>query len=643
MSYFKEIDSYETYANSEDDFHFIYNANSGGGQAFFAGRFRDENGNLISPSSLDNLEGCFHFKNKNEKGVYDILLDDQSVCYEIKTRSATNNSMKMGVGRTKPNPSSAITTFLMLPETCGVKKSENMGTSVLSTRNYWLQSMWLSVDKIDGNKVFFTPRDCIVAGGVDKQGHGTIKYFSIDFNKRIADIIKIADKNTLDPDVIACVKHFADIYKGEKKFLYEESAEFIKTLMKLLLERFPDRYSGNLDPLTFIKEITHLRDKTNMVTKMTRSDLLAAIRTKPFVLLAGMSGTGKTRIVRQLAQGCCPEGCDLAANTNKPGNYECIPVRPNWHDSTGLMGYITRITRNQQPEYVVTDFVRFLAKAWLYEEEGIPFFLCLDEMNLAPVEQYFAEYLSVIESRQRDTTGKIITDPLIRIENEQILRSMINDVYKGVEHEIAEKFEAFFVEQGGIPIPSNFIVMGTVNMDETTCSFSRKVLDRAMTFELNEVDMSEGLEDCPDIAIGSIPLIAAKGSFTHGWQVYEEDKDNCDKIKDYLVVVNCALDKTPFKFAYRTRDEIMAYCVERMKDKISLAEALDEATSMKILSRIEGDEQTINKELLEKIRIEIEKGLETVNGTEYSSKICLPKLEEMTTRLSNTGFTSFWT
>ena len=155
--------------------------------------------------------------------------------------------------------------------------------------------------------------------------------------------------------------------------------------------------------------------------------------------------------------------------------------------------------------------------------------------------------------------------------------------------------------------------------------------------------MSEGLEDCPDIAIGSIPLIAAKGSFTHGWQVYEEDKDNCDKIKNYLVAVNCVLDKTPFKFAYRTRDEIMAYCVERMKDEISLAEALDEATSMKILSRIEGDEQTINKGLLEKIRIEIEKGLETVNGTEYSSKICLPKLEEMTTRLSNTGFTSFWT
>lgn len=450
-----------------------------------------------------------------------------------------------------------------------------------------------------------------------------------DVNKELL-IEKIKERQY--NELMAVLVVIANDHKGDYVYdclFYKREIDFVQWAKSCL--------NVNVQPLS----MTNISFRTPSL--FSRLDLLAAIRTKPFILIAGMSGTGKTRIVRQLAQGCCPEECDLAANANKPGNYECIPVRPNWHDSTGIMGYITRITKTQQPEYVVTDFVRFLAKAWLYEEKNIPFFLCLDEMNLAPVEQYFAEYLSVIESRQRDVDGKIITDPLIRIADEQIFRRMIDDVYKGVQHEIAEKLKAFFVEQGGIPIPSNFIVMGTVNMDETTCSFSRKVLDRAMTFELNEVDMSEGLEDCPDIAIGSIPLIAAKGSFTHGWQVYEEDKDNCDKIKNYLVAVNCVLDKTPFKFAYRTRDEIMAYCVERMKDEISLAEALDEATSMKILSRIEGDEQTINKGLLEKIRIEIEKGLETVNGTEYSSKICLPKLEEMTTRLSNTGFTSFWT
>ena len=370
-----------------------------------------------------------------------------------------------------------------------------------------------------------------------------------------------------------------------------------------------------------------------------RPDILAAIRAKPFILLAGMSGTGKTRIVRQLARGCCPTGSDLAKDPDHPGNYECIPVRPNWHDSTGLMGYVSRI---DGAKYVVTDFVRFLAKAWLYEEEGIPFFLCLDEMNLAPVEQYFAEYLSVIESR-RVQDGKIVSDPLVRVADEGLLKAAIDVMYKGEEHEKAEKFKAFFVSQGGIPIPSNFVVMGTVNMDETTCSFPHKVLDRAMTFELNEFDIDSGLESNPDTPLGSIKVENAKGTFTHGWQVYAEAKDVCDKIKPYLVSVNAVLNGTKFKFAYRTRDEVMAYCVERMKDGTALVAALDEATSMKVLSRVEGDEQIVKRTWLEKLQTAIADGLKALCAEgEEPPKKCADKLAEMHKRLVDTGFTSFW-
>lgn len=368
-------------------------------------------------------------------------------------------------------------------------------------------------------------------------------------------------------------------------------------------------------------------------------DILAAIRAKPFILLAGMSGTGKTRIVRQLARGCCPTGSDLAKDPDHPGNYECIPVRPNWHDSTGLMGYVSRI---DGAKYVVTDFVRFLAKAWLYEEEGIPFFLCLDEMNLAPVEQYFAEYLSVIESR-RVKDGKIVSDPLVRIADEGLLKAAIDVVYKGVKHETAEKFKAFFVLQGGIPIPSNLVVMGTVNMDETTCSFPHKVLDRAMTFELNEFDIDSGLESNPDTPLGSIKVENAKGTFTHGWQVYAKAKDVCDKIKPYLVSVNAVLNGTKFKFAYRTRDEVMAYCVERMKDGTTLVATLDEATSMKVLSRVEGDEQIVKRTWLEKLQTAIADGLKALCAEgEEPPKKCADKLAEMHKRLVDTGFTSFW-
>lgn len=387
---------------------------------------------------------------------------------------------------------------------------------------------------------------------------------------------------------------------------------------------------------------------------------LAAIRTKPFILLAGISGTGKSRMVRQLARGCCPRFKSGSTsedhplyNPQKPGNFEMIQVRPNWHDSTQLMGYESRVSG--KAEFVVKPFVKFLAKAWLYEEEGIPFFLCLDEMNLAPVEQYFAEYLSVIETRQTKD-GKIVTDPLVTFPNEELLREAFKEIYQDVDHDKAERFIQKFIDKGGIPIPRNFIVMGTVNMDETTFSFSRKVLDRAMSFELNEVDMDGGLEADPDCEHGSIDLEAAKCEFTQGHEVYAAAKDDCDKIKSFLVGINRLLDKTPFKIAYRTRNEIMIYCHERTKYGVSLAKALDEATSMKILSRIEGDKRRLvvhdeelseynRKGLLESLLDVILKGLKAVRGGdgEYTeSGVCAGKLKEMIVQLES-GYTSFWT
>lgn len=343
------------------------------------------------------------------------------------------------------------------------------------------------------------------------------------------------------------------------------------------------------------------------------SPYLAAIRTKPFILLAGISGTGKSRLVRQLARGCCPSGHELgkdnagnADKAKKPGNFEMIPVRPNWHDSTELMGYVTRLTDGNKPKYVIKPFVKFLVKAAIYKD--VPFFLCLDEMNLAPVEQYFAEYLSVVETRKKEN-GEIVSDVLVNfdlpeIDVKETVKELMRDwidvaVADGAET-VTEKVPGAkavydkIIDDKGIRIPKNFVVMGTVNMDETTCSFSRKVLDRAMTFELNEVDMEEGLASDNSVPYGSISAQSAFAADVEGVDFYAANKDKCDAVKAYLVAVNKLLDGTPFKFAYRSRNEIMLYCIERTKSGIvELPQALDEATSMKILSRIEGDEQKL--------------------------------------------------
>lgn len=144
--------------------------------------------------------------------------------------------------------------------------------------------------------------------------------------------------------------------------------------------------------------------------KDTIKAYLRAMRTKPFLLFAGISGTGKSRIVKQMAFDSCPDNNILRSDLTSPGNYCLIEVKPNWHDSTELLGYESKI---EGKHYQLTPFVKFLAKAMLYP--NVPFFVCLDEMNLAPVEQYFAEFLSVLESRTK-IDGHIVSEPLIKAD-----------------------------------------------------------------------------------------------------------------------------------------------------------------------------------------------------------------------------------
>ena len=138
-------------------------------------------------------------------------------------------------------------------------------------------------------------------------------------------------------------------------------------------------------------EIIAKKDKQEINVKYR--PYLTAIKSKPFLLLAGISGTGKSRIVRELARACWETGSE-EYKAQKPKNFEMVQVKPNWHDSGELIGYVSRVSG--KAEFVAGDFLKFVAKAW--EDLETPYFLCLDEMNLAPVEQYFAEYLSVVES-----------------------------------------------------------------------------------------------------------------------------------------------------------------------------------------------------------------------------------------------------
>ena len=341
---------------------------------------------------------------------------------------------------------------------------------------------------------------------------------------------------------------------------------------------------------------------------------LTSLRTKPFMLLAGISGTGKSRIVRKLAQATVTEELQRAEGykgnnwkndrwtLHSPANFELIQVKPNWHNSMDVIGYLSNIP---SPHYVFTPFIEFIVKAWQHPE--VPFFLCLDEMNLAPVEEYFAEFLSAIESRSFEGV-EYMTDPIIKPFNsfgEDVANTMVNTLFPNfkasdTESEIVKVIT--HLRTRGLTLPKNLIVIGTVNMDETTFSFSRKVLDRAMSVEMNEVNYDSFLTDTTDDELKTIVKAFEENEEANlntllvdrhieAREIVEELGEDAQFTIDYLKRVNALLEGTPFKLGYRAANEALIYLQAAHEfgqtDRIA---ALDNFTLMKILSRIEGDE-----------------------------------------------------
>lgn len=341
---------------------------------------------------------------------------------------------------------------------------------------------------------------------------------------------------------------------------------------------------------------------------------LTALRTKPFMLLAGISGTGKSRIVRKLAQATVTEelqrangytGEDFANDRwtlHSPANFELIQVKPNWHNSMDVIGYLSNIP---SPHYVFTPFIEFIVKAWQHPE--VPFFLCLDEMNLAPVEEYFAEFLSAIESRSFEG-GEYMTDPIIKPFNsfgEDVAKMMVNTLFPNFTAGDTESATTKIIKHfriKGLTLPKNLIVIGTVNMDETTFSFSRKVLDRAMSVEMNEVNYDSFLNDTTDDDLKAIVQAFEENDdadlnallvdrHIKAKDIIDGLGDDAKFTIDYLKRINALLEGTPFKLGYRAANEALIYLQASQEfgqtDRIA---ALDNFTLMKILSRIEGDE-----------------------------------------------------
>lgn len=346
-----------------------------------------------------------------------------------------------------------------------------------------------------------------------------------------------------------------------------------------------------------------------------------ALKSKPFVILAGTSGTGKSKLVKLFAEA-------LGA-TSENGRYRLIPVRPDWSDSTDLLGY--RDLNGKFQPGVLTSFIK--------EAEGRqePFFICLDEMNLARVEYYLSDILSVMETRKW-VEGEIVTDYLL------------SDEMFGTHDEARATY-------GDLHIPQNVYFIGTVNMDETTFPFSKKVLDRANTIEFSHVDLDYNFEEHQEEKSVCLHNNFLRSDFL----ILEDCKEHQDILNRVILIlkqINDVLKKSNIHFGYRVRDEICFYMIyNEINNLMSFDEALDYEILQKILPRIQGSSGHIKTLLLELFEICIDDNAKRFNyqdsgineemfkfleSKQVKYKQSAYKIAFMVRRFEEDGFTSYW-
>lgn len=336
------------------------------------------------------------------------------------------------------------------------------------------------------------------------------------------------------------------------------------------------------------------------------SNFYLSLKSKPFVILSGISGTGKSRLVRLFAE---------AINAK----FELIPVRPDWSDATELLGY-----KDINQVFHPGKLTQIIAEAKGNPDQ--PYIVCLDEMNLARVEYYFSDFLSLFESRRWD--GRIIvTDPLP---------------------------EELSTELGPLSIPENLYIVGTVNMDETTFQFSKKVLDRANTIELNEVNLAYDFAEEESAEVAPMPVhneaLKSKYLVLKDCKAYEE---LAKRVIDQLIQLNEILKNAQMQFAYRVRDEVVFYMAYNEEyGLMSEEEAFDYQLLQKVLPRINGTSMGLKETLINLLDYCTGKKGNMAEGydlEEWQKEVAdaiypraAAKLLEMLRRYEEDGFTSFW-
>lgn len=427
--------------------------------------------------------------------------------------------------------------------------------------------------------------------------------YSLDHIKKFLSYFGFSDEELRHLNIIEANMKLKEIQDSSIEFSSWDGLKFMRFLYSAPILHKEDE---EIIPVEIINKVeNYIKNQGYNYTYNQLSNLYLSLKTKPFTILAGISGTGKSKIIRLLADAI-------------QADYTLISVRPDWNDSTDLIGY-----KNLDDKFIKGQLTKAILKA--QQNKNKPHLICLDEMNLARVEYYLSDYLSIIESRKK-VGQDIITDNIVQYQENN--------------------------ENISLHIPDNLYLIGTVNMDDTTFQFSRKVLDRANTIEFSDVDLDnlffESNEEVESLNVSNDFL---KTTYLKTMDIEPEYREYAKEVNKKIIEINEILKKSQKQFAYRVRDEILFYLVENKK-----ANLLDEDTAFdyqimqKILPAINGSEQSVYQVLIDLLNFIFETNdIETVEEAENHLETTTVKYENSAKKIiymlkgyQNDGYVSYW-
>ena len=440
--------------------------------------------------------------------------------------------------------------------------------------------------------------------------------YSLNHIQKLLSYFGCSDEEIKDLNIVEANMKLKEVQDRSVEFKSWDGLKFMRFLYSYVFPTFDKEENINDEDKVEVDEEIIVTDIINKVSAYIKnqgynytynqlSNLYLSLKTKPFTILAGISGTGKSKIIRLLADAI-------------KADYTLISVRPDWNDATDLIGY-----KNLDDKFIKGQLTKAILKA--QQNKNKPHLICLDEMNLARVEYYLSDYLSIIESRKK-VGQNIITDNIVQYQEDN--------------------------ENISLHIPDNLYLIGTVNMDDTTFQFSRKVLDRANTIEFSDVDLDnlffEVNEKVESLNVSNDFL---KTTYLKTMDIEEEYRDYAKEVNKTIIEINEILKKSQKQFAYRVRDEMLFYLVENKKANLLHEDiALDYQIMQKILPVISGSEESVYQVLIDLLNFvcdtntidSIEEATNYLKETKVRYENSANKIIYMLKGYQNDGYVSYW-